>query len=85
MELSSQMVLFAQVVEQGSFSGAARELQHSPSAVSKQIAALEDRLGLRLLTRTQHGINLTEEGRVFYDRFCRNSWRNIPRSTSASS
>ena len=51
MELSSQMVLFAQVVEQGSFSGAARELQHSPSAVSKQIAALEDRLGLRLLTR----------------------------------
>lgn len=68
MELSSQMVLFAHVVEQGSFSGAARELHHSPSAVSKQIAALEDRLGLRLLTRTQQGITLTEEGRVFYDR-----------------
>lgn len=68
MELSSQMILFAQVVEQGSFSGAARQLNHSPSAVSKQIGALEDRLGLRLLTRTQQGINLTEEGRVFYAR-----------------
>ncbi|WP_112321087.1 LysR family transcriptional regulator [Oceanibium sediminis] len=68
MELSSQMILFAQVVEQGSFSGAARQLNHSPSAVSKQIGALEDKLGLRLLTRTQHGIALTEEGRTFYGR-----------------
>lgn len=68
MELSSQMILFARVVEGGSFSAAARELSHSPSAVSKQIGALEDRLGLRLLSRTQHGISLTEEGRVFYSR-----------------
>jgi DNA-binding transcriptional LysR family regulator len=62
------MILFARVVEKGSFSAAAREISHSPSAVSKQIAALEDRLGVRLLTRTQQGISLTEEGRVFYDR-----------------
>ena len=68
MELSSQMVLFARVVENGSFSGAARAVNHSPSAVSKQIGQLEDRLGLRLLNRTQSGIALTEEGRVFYDR-----------------
>lgn len=68
MELSSHMILFARVVEKGSFSGAAREINHSPSAVSKQIAALEDRMGVRLLTRTQQGISLTEEGRVFYDR-----------------
>lgn len=68
MELSSHMILFARVVEKGSFSAAAREISHSPSAVSKQIAALEDRLGVRLLTRTQQGISLTEEGRIFYDR-----------------
>ena len=68
MELSSQMILFARVVEGGSFSAAARELNHSPSAVSKQIGALEETLGMRLLSRTQQGIALTEEGRVFYDR-----------------
>ena len=68
MELSSQMMLFARVVENGSFSGAARALNHSPSAVSKQISQLEDRIGLRLLNRTQSGIALTEEGRVFYER-----------------
>ncbi|NNU79179.1 LysR family transcriptional regulator [Halovulum dunhuangense] len=68
MELSSQMILFARVAEQGSFSAAARDLSLTPSAVSKQISALEDSLGIRLLTRTQQGICLTEEGRVFYDR-----------------
>lgn len=68
MELSSQMILFARVVEGGSFSAAAHEISQSPSAVSKQISALEDRLGLRLLTRTQQGITLTEEGKVFHGR-----------------
>jgi len=68
MELSSQMILFARVVENGSFSGAARAANHSPSAVSKQIGQLEDRIGLRLLNRTQSGIALTEEGRLFYER-----------------
>lgn len=68
MEFSSQMLLFSKVVEHGSFSAAAREINHSPSAVSKQIGALEDQLGLRLLTRTQAGIALTEEGRVFHGR-----------------
>lgn len=67
MELSTQMLLFARVVEKGSFSAAARELSQSPSAVSKQIGALEDRLGLRLLTRTQSGIALTSEGEIFYE------------------
>ncbi|MEM9793537.1 MAG: LysR family transcriptional regulator [Pseudomonadota bacterium] len=62
------MILFARVVDKGSFSGAAREISQSPSAVSKQIGALEDRLGVRLVTRTQQGISLTEEGRVFHDR-----------------
>jgi DNA-binding transcriptional LysR family regulator len=68
MDLSSQMILFARVVETGSFSAAARTLSQTPSAVSRQIGQLEDRIGLRLLTRTQHGIALTEEGRAFHER-----------------
>ncbi len=68
MELPSQMILFARVVETGSFSAAARALHQTPSAVSRQIRQLEDRVGLRLLTRTQHGISLTEEGRSFHER-----------------
>lgn len=68
MEISSQMVLFARVVEAGSFSAAARTEGHSPSAVSRQISHLEDRLGVRLLNRTRHGLSLTEEGRAFNER-----------------
>lgn len=70
MDLSSQMVLFARVVEAGSFSAAARSLHHSPSGISRQIAHLEDSLGLRLLTRTSHGIATTDEGQQFFER-CR--------------
>ncbi len=67
MELPSQMVLFANVVKSGSFSAAARSMDHTPSAVSKQIGRLEDRLGVRLLNRSRQGISLTYEGRAFYE------------------
>lgn len=70
MELSSQMLLFAKVVESGSFSAAARALDHTPSAVSRQIGQLESRIGVRLLNRGKGGISVTEEGAAFYDR-CR--------------
>lgn len=62
------MQTFVRVVETGSFSGAARELRMTPSAVSKMIGRLEDRLGVRLLSRTTRKLSLTEEGRVFYQR-----------------
>lgn len=68
MELESQMVLFARSVDSGSFSAASRELNHSPSSVSKQISDLENKIGIRLLIRSSRGITLTEEGRVFYAR-----------------
>jgi DNA-binding transcriptional LysR family regulator len=68
VELSSQMILFATVVDSGSFSAAARRVEHTHSAVSKQIGLLEDRLGVRLLNRTQSGISLTEAGAAFYER-----------------
>lgn len=68
MDLPTQMILFARVVETGSFSAAARALGQTPSAVSRQIRQLEDRVGVRLLTRTQLGITPTEEGRAFHAR-----------------
>jgi DNA-binding transcriptional LysR family regulator len=62
----SAMAAFARVVEAGSFSAAARTLGVSKSAVSKQVARLEDRLGVRLLNRTTRQISLTEAGTAFY-------------------
>lgn len=68
MDNINEMQVFARVVDAGGFSSAARSLSLSPSAVSKQITRLEDRLGVRLLTRTTRRLNLTEEGDAFYHR-----------------
>jgi len=68
MDLPSLIVLFARVVDAGSFSAASRELDQSPSAVSKRIAELEDRVGVRLLVRSKHGVALTDDGQAFYER-----------------
>lgn len=61
------MAVFARVIEAGGFSAAARALGLSKSAVSKQVAALEDRLGARLLHRTTRRMSLTEAGAAFLD------------------
>lgn len=61
------LMTFTRVVELESFSGAARDLGLSKSAVSKQVRRLEDRLGVRLLNRTTRRLSLTEAGRAFYD------------------
>ena len=68
MEIANLMILFVHTVDQGNFSAAARSLGHSPSAVSRQIRRLEDRLGVRLLNRSTRSITLTDEGRAFYER-----------------
>lgn len=65
---AGEMAAFVRVVEAGGFSAAARELRLSPSAVSKLVARLEDRLGARLLQRTTRSLGLTDEGRLFLGR-----------------
>jgi DNA-binding transcriptional LysR family regulator len=62
------VLIFMRAVETGSFSAAGRKLRLSPSVVSYRIQLLEDHLNSRLLTRTTRSMNLTEAGRVFFDR-----------------
>src|SRR6476659_1135940 len=59
--------IFVRVVESGSFSAVARELGTGQPAISKQVAALEERLGAQLLMRTSRNLSLTEAGRAFYE------------------
>jgi len=66
MERSGEMEVFARVVQDGGFSAAARNLDITPSAVSKLIARLEARLGTRLLVRTTRALTLTEEGEAYH-------------------
>ncbi|UJR78464.1 HTH-type transcriptional regulator DmlR [Sandaracinus amylolyticus] len=56
------------VVELGGLSAAARRLGMTPSAVSKLVARLEERLGVRLLHRSTRKLRLTDEGSFFYER-----------------
>jgi len=67
MRRESEMSVFATVIREGSFSAAARVLHLTPSAISKQIGSLEDRLGVRLLNRTTRKIHLTEAGSRYLD------------------
>ncbi|ESY64491.1 LysR family transcriptional regulator [Mesorhizobium sp. M0051] len=64
---SGEIEVFVRVVEDGSFSSAARALRMTPSAVSKLIARLEARLGARLVSRSTRKLQLTPEGTAFYE------------------
>ena len=68
MDRLAAMEAFVRVVDAGSFSGAAQQLHVGQPAVSKTIAHLEGRLGVRLLLRSTHGLTPTEAGRSFYER-----------------
>ena len=65
---TEELQTFVRVAKLGSFAGAARELGLSTSGVSKQVSALEERLGVRLLTRTTRSVALTEAGQAFLAR-----------------
>ncbi|GAA7756325.1 MULTISPECIES: LysR substrate-binding domain-containing protein [Cupriavidus] len=58
--------LFAEVVDRGSFTAAARSLGQQTSKLSRRIRALEEALGVRLLNRTSRSLSLTETGRRFH-------------------
>ncbi|MGD9537227.1 MAG: LysR family transcriptional regulator [Alphaproteobacteria bacterium] len=62
----AEMVVFAEVVEAGSLSAAARRLGTSKSAISAQLQRLEARLGVRLLNRTTRRLSTTEAGAACY-------------------
>jgi DNA-binding transcriptional LysR family regulator len=59
------MNAFVRVAERGSFAAAAEDLSLTPSALSKLVTRIEDRLGVRLLTRTTRKLALTAEGELF--------------------
>ena len=65
MDRFDQAVVFAAVIDAGSLAGAARKLGRSPAAVTRHVAALESRLGVRLLHRTTRALRLTEAGERF--------------------
>lgn len=60
--------VFVLVVDEGSFTAAARRLAITKSYASKLVSRLEDRLGVRLLQRSTRRLTLTEPGRAYYER-----------------
>ena len=62
-----EMAIFARIVTAGSLSAAARELSLSNAVVSRRLAGLETRLGVRLLNRTTRRTSLTDEGASYYE------------------
>ena len=63
ISLLQEMAIFVKVVETGSFSETARQLGHTPSAISRAISRLERSLGTRLLQRTTRKLRLSESGK----------------------
>lgn len=70
MDTLEAMSVFVRVVERGSFSAVARELGTTQPTISKQISALEQRLGGRLIARSTRQLSLTDEGQRYYQQ-CR--------------
>ena len=68
MDRLDELAIFVRIVEEGSLARAAARLRRSPPAVTRALAALEDRIGVRLVDRTTRRLAPTEAGRAFYDR-----------------
>src|SRR5262245_34074554 len=63
----NEMLVFARVVQAGSFTAAAARLGMPKSTVSRKVSDLEERLSARLLQRTTRKLSLTDVGRTYYD------------------
>jgi DNA-binding transcriptional LysR family regulator len=68
MDRLQGMNVFVRVVETGSFSKAAREFSITQPTVTKMVAAIEDRLSVRLLNRNTRGVSVTESGALYYEK-----------------
>jgi len=66
-KLLDGIVIFNEVIKEGSFTKAADASGHSTSYISKEINKLEERLGVRLMNRTTRSISLTPEGQLYFD------------------
>ncbi|AJJ64173.1 HTH-type transcriptional activator AaeR [Yersinia aldovae] len=66
MERLKRMSVFAKVVECGSFTATARQLEMSVSSISQTVSKLETELNVKLLNRSTRRIGLTEAGRIYY-------------------
>src|SRR5512145_3366949 len=62
-----EITVFARIVGTGSLSAAARDLGLSPALISRRLAGLEARLGVRLINRTTRSLHLTDEGAAYYE------------------
>jgi DNA-binding transcriptional LysR family regulator len=62
-----EITVFTRIVGTGSLSAAARDLGMSPAVVSRRLAALEARLGVRLVNRTTRSLHLTDEGAAYFE------------------
>lgn len=68
MDRLTSMAAFVMAAEAGSYASAAQRLEMSAQMVAKHVAALEQRLGARLLNRTTRRQSLTELGQAYYER-----------------
>ena len=71
LERLTGLIAFARAGSMGSYTAAARSLALSPSAISKSVQRLEQRLGVSLFTRTTRSLTLTPEGRALHERALR--------------
>lgn len=76
MDTLTSIKVFRQVVESGSFVGAAERLNVSTAAVSKHVMHVERRVGMRLLNRNNRSLSLTEPGSLYYAR-CKSMLDNL--------
>jgi len=84
MDRLDAWTIFAAVGEQGGFAKAARQLGRSPAAVTRAVAALEERLGMRLFNRTTRSVALTDDGLRYLER-CRHVLGEVAALEAAAS
>lgn len=68
MDRLDELAIFVRIVDEGSLARAAARLRRSPPAITRALAALEDRVGQRLVDRTTRRLAATEAGRILYDK-----------------